>query len=360
MLEFFWADLKMMFRNRQAMVWGLMFPLIFTFVFGFFFGQGSESSGTIALINNSGSPIALSLQTAMQDSDLLKLRQDVDLDEARSLLSKNQVTAIVEIPEGFGDQRPDAPTKVLVIYDPANIQTNNVVLGFVDKFLTQVSLEIQHTQVLYGIDEEKTNTNDLTYFDFVLVGLIGMAMMNSSVQGVAISLANYREDKILKRLTTTPLRPWRFVLSEVGSRLVMNLIQITIILAVGIFIFGAHIIGPLWLLYLFALLGAVLFQSIGFVVAALSKTTDAAQGMSVAITIPMMFLAGVFFPIDQLPRWLFAIVEYLPLAPLLRMIREIALEAASPFTDPRNILIVSGWIVVALVIAAYKFKLADE
>ncbi len=360
MLELFWANLKMMFRNRQSLVWGLVFPLAFTFVFGAFFGSGSDSSGTIAMINDSDSAVAQSLQTAMEESDVLKLQKDLSVDEARDLLKKGQITAIVQIPEAFGSGQPDSPTKVKVIYDPANVQTNGVVLGFVDKFLTQVSLEIQQTQILFGIEEEKTNTNDLTYFDFVLVGLIGMSMMNSSVQGVGISLANYREDKILKRLTTTPLKSWRFVLSEVFSRLVLNVIQITIILLVGILVFGAHIIGPLWLLYAFSLLGAVLFQSIGFVVAALSKTTDAAQGMATAITIPMMFLAGVFFPIDQLPRWLFSVVEFLPLAPLLRMVRTIALENGSPFTDPRNMIIVCGWIAVALTIAAYKFRLSDE
>lgn len=360
MLELFWADLKMIFRNRQSLVWGLVFPLVFTVVFGAFFGKGSESSGTVALINEADTPVADALRQAMEESDVLKLQSDLQLEEARDLLKKNQITAIIQIPENFGAPVPDAPTRVTVVYDPANVQTNGIVLSFVDKLLTQASLEVQQTQMLFGIDEEKTNANELTYFDFVLVGLIGMAMMNSAVQGVGISLANYREDKILKRLVTTPLKTWRFVLAEVASRLVLNVIQITIILAVGIWVFDAHIIGSIWMVYLFALLGAVLFQSIGFVVAALSKTTDAAQGMATAITIPMMFLAGVFFPIDQLPRWLFVFVEYLPLAPLLRMIRTIALEGGSPFADPRNIIIVGAWIVIALVIASYKFKLSDE
>lgn len=360
MWELFWADLKMIFRNRQSLVWGLVFPLIFTVVFGAFFGKGSESSGTVALINDADTPVSEIIQKALEESEMLKLQTDLNVDEARNLLKKNQITAIILIPENFGAMQPEAPTKVSVVYDPANVQTNGVVLSFVDKLLTQISLEVQHTQVLFSIEEEKTNTNELTYFDFVLVGLIGMSMMNSAVQGVGINLANYREDKILKRLVTTPLKTWRFVLAEVGSRLVLNIIQISIILGVGIWVFGAHIIGSIWMVYLFALLGAMLFQSFGFVVAAFSKTTDAAQGMATAVTIPMMFLTGVFFPIDQLPRWLYAVVEYLPLAPLLRMIRTIALEGGSPFTDPRNMIIVCSWIIVALVLAAYKFKLSDE
>ena len=192
------------------------------------------------------------------------------------------------------------------------------------------------------------------------MGLIGLALMNASIQGIAITMANYREDKILKRITTTPLPSWKFVGAEVISRLTLNLLQVSLILAIGVYGFHAHIYGNLLLLYIFALLGGLLFQSIGFMVASVAKSTDAAQGMSVAITIPMMFLAGVFFPIDTLPKWLNSIVQYLPLAPLLRMIRTIGLEAGNPFTNPLNIEIVIGWIIICLLISIWKFRLADE
>ena len=114
------------------------------------------------------------------------------------------------------------------------------------------------------------------------------------------------------------------------------------------------------MLYLLALLGAVLFQLIGFVIASLVKTTDAAQGMATAITIPMMFLGGVFFPIDSLPRWLYAIVQYLPIAPLLRLIRGTALEGTSPLENPANLLLILAWIAAALIFSSYKFRLTEE
>jgi len=98
----------------------------------------------------------------------------------------------------------------------------------------------------------------------------------------------------------------------------------------------------------------------GFVVASFSKTTDTAQGMATAITIPMMFLAGVFFPIDSLPKWLYYIVQYLPLAPILRILRSVALEGASPFFEPRNAIIIVAWLIITLTISSWKFRLADE
>jgi len=82
--------------------------------------------------------------------------------------------------------------------------------------------------------------------------------------------------------------------------------------------------------------------------------------MATAITIPMMFLAGVFFPIDSLPKWLYTFVQYLPLSPLLRIIRNVMLEGTSPFLTPKNSVIIVAWIAIALLVSIYKFKLSDE
>ena len=71
-----------------------------------------------------------------------------------------------------------------------------------------------------------------------------------------------------------------------------NLLQISLILAVGILVFHGHIYGNIFLLIALALMGGVLFQLIGFTIASFAKTADAAQGMAQAVTIPMMFLAG--------------------------------------------------------------------
>lgn len=351
----------MMVRGKQALFWALMFPLMFTVIFGFFFGNDNISVGTVALINNSNSTLSQSYEKALKDSGLMKVKTDISEEDARNIMKKNgEIGAIIIVPENFGNPTPDAPKAIKIIEDPASAQLNSTVLAFSNQFLIMTDFQMNGLKPTFAVAEEKTNKNTLNYFDFVLMGLIGLALMNASVQGISITMANYREDKILKRITTTPLPSWKFVSAEVLSRLTLNLFQVSLILAIGVYGFHANIYGNIFLLYIFALLGGLLFQSIGFMVASVAKTTDAAQGMSVAITIPMMFLAGVFFPIDQLPIWLNSIVQYLPLAPLLRMVRQIGLENISPFTNPLNIEIVIGWIVVCLLISIWKFRLSDE
>lgn len=360
MLKLFFANLKMMVRSRQSLFWSLAFPLMFTIIFGFFFGGNGSSVGSAALVNNSQSALAQSFSQTLSKAGVLTVRTDLTEAQARDAMQKSQIGAVVIVPPGFGDASPQAPKVITIVEDPANIQVNSVLVGFINQFLTQTDYQINHIQPTFSINEEKTNSKPLSYFDFVLMGLIGLALMNASVQGVAIVMSNYREDKILKRITTTPLASWKFIAAEVMSRLVLNVVQITFILLVGFYAFGAHIYGSLLLIYLFGLLGGLLFQSIGFTIASIAKNTDAANGMSVAVTIPMMFLAGVFFPTDSLPKWLFSIVQYLPLAPLLRMMRQIGLEQTSPLTNPSNIIVVLVWIAVCLTISIRRFRLSDE
>lgn len=360
MFNLFFANLKMMVRGRQALFWSLFFPLMFTIIFGFFFGGSTTNVGTIGLINQSKSELATSITQTMKDSTLFKVKDEPDLNTAKNDLKKSTISAVIEIPRDFGDQTPNAPTQINIVNDPQNAQVNAVISGFLENYLTSVNFQIQKAKPIYSLNIETSTDSSLTYFDFILIGLIGMALMNSSIQGIAISMAKYRQDKILKRITTTPLKSWKFIFAEVLSRLVLNIFQIALILVIGIYGFHAHILGSIFLVYSLALLGGLLFQSIGFAISSVATTVDAAQGMSIAVTIPMMFLAGVFFPTDSLPKWLFSIVQYLPLSPLLRMMRQIGLENISPLTSLINIEIVLAWIVVMLSVSIMRFRLTDE
>lgn len=357
--KLFLADLKMLVRNRQALFWAIMFPLMFTVIFGFFFGKNTRA-GTIDLINYSDSPVAQNFVQTFKDAELFKVNETADEGGVIDRIGKATITAAIIIPEGFGSLTPDSSKRIKIVYDPGNSQGNSVLFGFVNSFLTQLNYQIQHAQPVYSVDQVSTNSRTLTYFDFVLTGIFGLALMNISIIGIGVNMTRYREDQILKRITTTPLKSWQFIVAEILSRLILNIIQIAVILSVGMYFFDANIYGSIPMIFAISLVGGVLFQLLGFVIAVFSKTTDAAQGMAQAIAIPMMFLSGVFFPIDALPKWLYSIVQFLPLAPLLRILRSVALEAKSPFDNPNNAIIIGSWVILALLFSAWRFRLADE
>ena len=361
MFKLFVADLKMLSRNRQSLFWSLMFPLMFTVIFGFFFGGSTTSVGNVELVNNSNTEIAVGLEKALNSTDLFKIEKQSDISVARDQIKKNVASLIIVIPAGFGEISGEAPTQIDLIYDPGSQQAIAVVNSFINTYLTQVNYQIQNAKPIFTVNSEAINAErKLSYFDFVMAGILGLALMNSSVIGISVAMSTYRQEKILKRITTTPIKTWQFLVAEVLSRLVVNLVQIGLILSLGVYAFHGHIYGNIFVILGISLVGALLFQLIGFLIASVAKTADAAQGMATAITVPMMFLAGVFFPIDSLPKWLYSIVQYLPLAPLLRILRTVALEAGSPFQNPINAIIILGWIIVCLSLSLFRFRLSEE
>jgi len=356
------ANLKMMVRNKQALFWSMVFPIIFTVIFGFFFGSGTMNLGTVELVNKSNTEISTSLKKVLKEqSDIFKIEEQPSVDKVKDQINKGKAGAAVVIPENFGANTPDAATKITILTDPGAAQTASAVEGVVGGFLTSTNYQVTGIQPVFSFETEAANSSSsgFNYFDFVLVGLIGMAMMNSAVQGLAISISRYREDQILKRITTTPLPGWKFIVAEVIAQLIENIVQIGLIIFVGVQFFHAHV-GHVVPLLIISLVAALLFQLVGFFIAAVTKNSDAAEGMATAITIPMMFLSGVFFPIDSLPKWLYNIVQILPLSPLLKMMRSVSLLGGSVLDNLIHVWIVLGWIVVMLLLTIWRFRLSDE
>ncbi len=163
------------------------------------------------------------------------------------------------------------------------------------------------------------------YFEYVLPALLAIGLMNFAMVGTAASVARYRELRILKRIVATPLRPARFIVGQVGARLLLAAIQTGIIMLVGLLVGGT--LGASWpLLFVISTLGNLIFLSLGFAIAGAVSSVDAANNTAGLATTPLMFLSGSFFPIDSMPGWLQPVADLLPLTPLIDSMREIALQ----------------------------------
>jgi ABC-type polysaccharide/polyol phosphate export permease len=120
------------------------------------------------------------------------------------------------------------------------------------------------------------------------------------------------------------------------------------------------IYGSYWNLFLWALLGTAVFLMIGFIIASFSKTTSAAESLSQVVSMPMLFLSGVFFPTDSLPDWVQKIVDYLPLTPVITALRAVTLDGKALSETLSEFWIVGAWILATFIIALFSFRTARE
>jgi ABC-2 type transport system permease protein len=172
----------------------------------------------------------------------------------------------------------------------------------------------------------------------------------------AIPLVQQREKLILKRLNATPLPRWVLVGSNVLVRLVIAAAQTALILGIGVSVLGVQIAGNWLAIVGFVALGALTFTSIGYVIASFARTEEAANGMTSVVQFPLMFLSGIFFPLEIMPDWLRGVASFMPLTYLGDALRQ-SMVGGAPFQPlPIDALVLVGWLAVTLGISARYFR----
>ena len=104
------------------------------------------------------------------------------------------------------------------------------------------------------------------------------------------------------------------------------------------------------------MLGVACFAGLGFGAAALIRSAEGVSAVVNVIVLPMAFLSGSFGPRTELPRFLHAIADVLPLTYFLDIVDGVYLDGDSLFADPKALAIVAAWGVAGLVIALRRFS----
>lgn len=191
--------------------------------------------------------------------------------------------------------------------------------------------------------------------EFLVPGVLGLAVMWLGLFA-AIPLAAERELGILRRFATVPLPRSALIVAQVGVRLVVSLAQAGAVVAAGWLLFGVGVSGSWVALAGVVALGTLSFVALGYAVAALSPTQQAAHGWAQVLGFPMLFLSGVFFPVESLPPALWPVAQVLPLTHLVEALRQVALAGLDPASFAWHVGLLMAWAAAGLVVAARYFR----
>ena len=191
--------------------------------------------------------------------------------------------------------------------------------------------------------------------DVLLAGLFGYGAASTAFGGLTIILVGRRETGVLKRLRSTPLPPATYIAAVLLSTLVVFALQAAALLALGSMLFGASApANPLG----FAgavVLGVACFAGMGVGAAALIRSAEGVSAVVNVIVLPMAFLSGSFGPTQNLPPFLDAVADVLPLTYFLDIVNGVYLDGDSLFADPTALVVVAAWGVAGLVVALRRF-----
>lgn len=173
-------------------------------------------------------------------------------------------------------------------------------------------------------------------FDYILPGILGLALMQLGLFG-ALQFLNLREKKILRGLSLTPLSRSTLLSSEIVLRLLAGFVQTGIILTIAFLIFGIKPQGSILQLLPIITIGALSFISLGYLLICFVNSLDGGTGLAQIVQLPMMFLSGIFVPIEMMPEFLQPLVRLIPLTYLADALREVMVGIPGSYSLPVNL-----------------------
>ncbi len=172
----------------------------------------------------------------------------------------------------------------------------------------------------------------------------------------AIPIISMREKGILKRYRATPLPRPALVGSQITMRLVISLIQTFTIITLGSLVFKFHVQGSWLALIGLVIFGVLTFISIGAVLSAIARTQESGMSMVQLVNFPMMFLSGIFFPLDIMPTFMRPITAILPATYLADALRYVMLSAPSAHSIVTDLTVLAAWLACGMFVAMRTYR----
>jgi ABC-2 type transport system permease protein len=166
---------------------------------------------------------------------------------------------------------------------------------------------------------------------YLTPGLLGWAIASGATFGAAITLVNWRHNKLLRRLRLAPVSIGSVVFARVGVSLLVALVQLFVFLLVATTpYFGLKLTASWWMAIPVLFCGTLAFMSIGLLVGSFAKTQQAATAIANLIVLPMAFLGGAFIPLDFAPSWIREVSYAIPLRYLVTGMQDVMARGEGP------------------------------
>jgi ABC-2 type transport system permease protein len=328
-------------REPGVLFWGILFPILMSLGLGLAFTKKTDVVRKVAIINNTGVSNDLTVKTVVGDflqkiceknsietentwqwkylikdeklGNSIFMFYNMKWEEAMRSLKRGTINVLLV----------DFKDSVEYHFDPMNsdaeltyLKLSNII-GKGEIVTARANSEIRPLTV--------TGTR---YIDFLVPGLITMGIMMSSMWGISYGIIEKRSKKLLRRLVATPMKKSHFLIALIIVRILMNLIESSVLLIFALIAFKMSIQGSISALIITYLAGNIAFAGIAVFTSSHTSNTEVGNGLINFVVFPMMVLSGIFFSYQNFPEWSIPVIKNLPLTMLTDGVRSIINEGA--------------------------------
>ncbi|RIW32506.1 ABC transporter permease [Bacillus salacetis] len=352
------AQLRIFARNKQVLLFTLLFPIILMLALGSLVGGGNTVSLTAGVADLDQTDASNDLMDQFYENEGVETKQFKTVKAGKEAVENGDIELLIEISAGY-EESLDGEEQAFtlpVYYNEKNLENSELGLTVVNGIIDQYSKDLVDYQPLVTVKKVGIEALDIRYIDFLVPGIVAMMILNNNMNGVSGQISAWRERGILRRMQGTRLKASTFIAAQITARLMLNGTQAMLIVLIANLIFGIDVAGSWLALIFFIVLGTLVFMSLGFVIAGMAKNPESAGPIAAFVTFPLLFLGGVFFPVSGMPDIVQPIVNFLPIVHLSSALRE-TMNLGTPFLElGTETLIMGVWLVGGFMLASYVFK----
>jgi ABC-2 type transport system permease protein len=356
-------------RDPLAVTLALFVPVAMLFIFGWAINTDVKHVPTVVL-DESGSPEARALKEALVNSQYFDLQRHVRSPrELTRAIDDGTAKVGVVIPPDYARRLDRREAEVQVIVDASDPMVATSAVNAATALAAELSLRVL-TRTVEGAVLRRDGppvdfrvrawyNPDLVSAIFIVPGLIGALLMQTTITAMAVSVVREREKGTLEALIVSPIRRWELLLGKIVPNLVVAYGQMTMALVVARFVFDVPIRGSLGLLYALSLLFMWGTLGVGIFVSTASRTVPQAMQLAFLTFLPAIYLSGLLFPIEGMPTAAQYLAALIPLTYYLRIVRGIVLKGVGiDYLWPQLVpLIAFGAVVFTLSILKFRKQL---
>ena len=247
--------------------------------------------------------------------------------EAIKDIEKGRVDVILEIRDG----------KYLIAANAVNGTKGSMGSAYLSQILRGSSsflLPPSSTTTLYNKGQN--------YKLFMIPALFAIVMMLMTGFLPTLNIVGEKEAGTIEQINVTPVSKWSFILAKLIPYWLIALFVITVCLLLAWLVYGITPVGPVWLIYVLAMLLALFFSSFGLIVSNYSDTMQQAMFVMWFFVVSIMLLSGLFTPTRSMPQWAYLTTYINPMHYFIDAIRTVFIRGGGLHETAHQVLALAG------------------
>jgi ABC-2 type transport system permease protein len=313
----------------------------------------------IVVVDPDRSSESRALIARFQASDNFKLVGMLDsTGQIDRWLDRGDAWMALSIPPGYGERvQARLPVTLQVIADGTDANSTNVAMGYARALVAGYAQDLVPTRAALPVSLELRVwfNPELESRDFMIPGIMALLLLVVTTNLSAMAIVREKEVGTLEQLNVTPLARWELIVGKLLPYGLIGIVDVVLVLVVALYWFQVPMLGSIPLLFGMSLIYLLCTLALGLFISSISNTQQQAMlTTTFFFLMPMIYLSGFVFPIENMPAWIQPATYLIPLRYFLVIVRGIFLKGVGLETLWPQAMAMLAWGTIVLSLATLR------